>query len=108
MLENNVPNLPFMGNRVFDVSYSNDHLWLAYWGARRLDVFKDGKRSTIASFTDSFLPHAVATGDNEVFVLASKIKPGHDDAIEPLLFRFKNKTQTLIWGEEKNRKAITF
>lgn len=108
LLEKDVLNPPFMGNRIFDIAYSEDNLWLAYWGARRFDVIRGAKRETIANFNNAFLPHAVASANDEAFVLASTIEPGNDVAIEPLLFRFKNKTMTLIWGREEHRKAMKY
>ncbi|MBU1621552.1 MAG: hypothetical protein KJ556_16575 [Gammaproteobacteria bacterium] len=90
---------PFMGNRVFDADYVNDSLWIAYWGKRRFEVIRGSTRTVVKSFKEPWLPHAVAVDSKSAFMLASTISPGDDSGIRPNLWRIKDDSLELLWGE---------
>jgi hypothetical protein len=90
---------PFMGNRVFDADHVDGSLWIAYWGKRRFDVINEGARTVVKAFEAPWLPHAVAAVGGTAFMLASTIVPGGDQGIRPNLWRMKNDSLELLWGE---------
>lgn len=87
---------PFMGNRIFDVAYSDGILWIAYWGKRRFDFIDGESRTVIKSLEAPWLPHAIAANNRTVFMLASTIAPELYD-IRPNLWRMQEGKLDLIW-----------
>ncbi len=91
--------LPFHGNRVFDLDYSNECLWVAYWGKRRFDRWMDTETfETIHQLEKPFLPHGVVTSQHDVFLLASSLDPGVE--ITPRLWKWREDQRTLIWSDK--------
>lgn len=88
--------LPFMGNKIFDVDYKDDELVLAYWGKYRCDkINNDGKRSTLKVFEAPYVPHWVFLNEKGTYCFASSINPG--EAIQPELWLIDEKDSVLIW-----------
>jgi hypothetical protein len=97
---------PFMGNRVFDADYVDGSLWIAYWGKRRFEVIRGSTRTVVKSFEEPWLPHAVAADGGSAFMLASTIAPGDDQGIRPNLWRMKDDSLDLLWGEHTGLGGI--
>lgn len=98
LLDPSLEDLPFLGNTIFDLAHGDSGLWLAYWGARRLDVLSEGKRQTAIDFEKPFLPHAVTVNGETAYVLASSLDPGSELGIVPLLYRVKAGSEKLVWS----------
>ncbi len=101
LLKENIENLPFRGNIIYDADFENEKLLLAYWGNRSFDIIENGKRHSLKRLTHPYIPHSALINGEEYFLLASTIAPGEYNKIEPALWRISNEDTELIWGEYK-------
>ena len=86
-----------MGNRIWDIVLHGEALWLAYWGGRRVDVITEGNREIAHQFTGDYLPHAIASHGNAVYVLASTLNPSTPDDIRPQFVRITSEGVQVIY-----------
>ena len=104
LLEQSAIDLPFGGNRISDADFSNGTLFLSYWGKRRFEMIKNGKRNIIKSYNSPWVPHHIAVDGSKIFMLSSTIAPDITDSIEPSLLLVENGKLEIIWGASE---AIT-
>ncbi|EAR10680.1 hypothetical protein [Reinekea blandensis] len=93
----NLETIPMMGNRLFDATYANNQLSLAYWGGRQWLTVRHNTRQILHQFQPPYLPHQVAADGDTLYILASTLDPGHVDGIQPQLLRWQAGSITQIW-----------
>ena len=100
LLQEITGDAPFAGNRIFDADFGHGGLWVAYWGQRRFERYTDKQAPILVKqLASPWLPHAVAAGKQDAFLLASSVDPGR--AVRPRLWRWKEQGLELIWSGAK-------